>query len=151
MESGVCGCASEFDIAGIGVSVHEVAEKDKRPSPTVSWLTRKQSRRQKLVVHEKRQGKAVKKSSTVVTVFKCDRFPPTHPDAQEREVLWARISRGVSVGTSFRFTKNMSEGHLRPTLMHTKNLYENGPNPFFSGFFNLMGTRMVQIRMAKSV
>ena len=37
------------------------------------------------------------------------------------------------------------------TLMHTKNLYENGPNPFFSGFFNLMGTRMVQIRIAKSV
>ena len=36
VESGVCGCASEFDIAGIGVSVHEVAEKDKRPSPTVS-------------------------------------------------------------------------------------------------------------------
>ena len=34
--------------------------------------------------------------------------------------------------------------------MHTKNLYENGPNPFFSGFFDLMGTRMVQIRMAKS-
>ena len=25
--------------------------------------------------------------------------------------------------------------------MHTKTLYENGPNPFFSGFFNLMGTR----------
>ena len=39
----------------------------------------------------------------------------------------------------------------RPTLMHTKNLYENGPNPFFSGVFNLMGTRIVQIRMAKSV
>ena len=35
--------------------------------------------------------------------------------------------------------------------MHTKNLYENGPNPFFSGFFDIMGTRMVQIRMAKSV
>ena len=35
--------------------------------------------------------------------------------------------------------------------MHTKNLYENGPNPFFSGFFDLMGTRTVQIRMAKSV
>ena len=35
--------------------------------------------------------------------------------------------------------------------MRTKNLHENGPNPFFSGFFNLMGTRMVQIRMAKSV
>ena len=31
--------------------------------------------------------------------------------------------------------------------MHTKNLYENGPNPFFSDFFfsdffNLIGTRM---------
>ena len=21
--------------------------------------------------------------------------------------------------------------YIRPTLMHTKNLYENGPNPFF--------------------
>ena len=34
--------------------------------------------------------------------------------------------------------------------MGTKNLYENGPNPFFF-FFNLMGTRMVQIHIAKSV
>ena len=25
--------------------------------------------------------------------------------------------------------------------MHTKNLHENGPNPLFSGFFNLMGVR----------
>ena len=40
---------------------------------------------------------------------------------------------------------------IRPTLMLYEKLYENGPNPFFSGFFNLMGTRMVQIRMAKSV
>ena len=45
----------------------------------------------------------------------------------------------------------LGEINTRPTLMHTKNLYENGPNPFFSGFFNLMGTRMVQICMAKSV
>ena len=30
----------------------------------------------------------------------------------------------------FRFTENM-KFVLRPTLMHTKNLYENGPNPFF--------------------
>ena len=36
--------------------------------------------------------------------------------------------------------------------MGTKNLYENGPDPFFVfGFFHLMGTRMVQIRIAKSV
>ena len=35
--------------------------------------------------------------------------------------------------------------------MGTKNLYENKPNPFFLFFFNLMGTRMVQIRIAKSV
>ena len=33
-----------------------------------------------------------------------------------------------------------------------ENLYENGPNPFFVFvFLNLMGTRMVQIRVAKSV
>ena len=35
--------------------------------------------------------------------------------------------------------------------MGTKDLYENGTNPFFFVFFNLMGTRMVQIRIAKSV
>ena len=40
---------------------------------------------------------------------------------------------------------------LRPALMGTKNLYENGPNPFFFVFFDLMGTRMVQIPIAKSV
>ena len=41
---------------------------------------------------------------------------------------------------------------LRLTLMGTKNLHENEPNPFFVFvLFNLMGTRMVQIRIAKSV
>ena len=36
--------------------------------------------------------------------------------------------------------------------MGTKNLYENRPDPFlFFVFFDLMGTRMVQIRIAKSV
>ena len=35
--------------------------------------------------------------------------------------------------------------------METKNLYENGPDPFFLFFFDRMGTRMVQIRIAKSV
>ena len=36
--------------------------------------------------------------------------------------------------------------------MGTKNLYENGPNPFFCFvLLDLMGTRMVQIRIAKSV
>ena len=29
-----------------------------------------------------------------------------------------------------------TEGRIRPTLMGTKNLYENGPNPFF-----LFGTK----------
>ena len=33
--------------------------------------------------------------------------------------------------------------------MGMKNLYENGPNPFV--FFNLMGTRMVYVRIAESV
>ena len=37
-------------------------------------LARKQSRRQKSAVHEQTQEKAVKRSSTVVAVFKCDRF-----------------------------------------------------------------------------
>ena len=37
-------------------------------------LARKQSRRQKSAVHEQRQEKAVKRSSTVVAVFKCDRL-----------------------------------------------------------------------------
>ena len=36
--------------------------------------------------------------------------------------------------------------------MGTKNLHENGPNPFFVFcVFNIMGTKMVQIRIAKSV
>ena len=42
-------------------------------------------------------------------------------------------------------------GMLRPALMGTKNLYENGADPFFLFFFDIMGTRMVQIRIAKSV
>ena len=42
--------------------------------------------------------------------------------------------------------KNM----VRPTLMGTTNLYENGLNPFVF-FSDLTGTRMVQIRIAKSV
>ena len=43
-------------------------------------------------------------------------------------------------------------GNLRPTLMGTKSLYENRPNPFFFFFFfNLMGTRMVEVRIAKTV
>ena len=40
---------------------------------------------------------------------------------------------------------------LRPALMGTKNLYENGPDSFFFVFFDLMGMRMVQICIAKSV
>ena len=44
-----------------------------------------------------------------------------------------------------------SDFSLRPALMGTKNLYENGPDPFFLFFFDLMGTRMVQVRIAKSV
>ena len=28
---------------------------------------------------------------------------------------------------------------VRPTLMETKNLYENGPNPFFVRFFRSYG------------
>ena len=41
-------------------------------------LARKQSQRQKSAVHEQRQEKTVKRSSTVEAVFKCDRFS-VHP------------------------------------------------------------------------
>ena len=47
-------------------------------------LTRKQSRRQKSAVHERRQEKAVKRSSTVVAVFKWDLF-----------FVWAHRNRDV--------------------------------------------------------
>ena len=52
--------------------LHEVAGKG-TPFPHRQWA-RKQSRRQKSAVHEQRQEKAVKRTSTVVAVFKCDRF-----------------------------------------------------------------------------
>ena len=52
------------------------------------------------------------------------------------------------VGTTIKVI-NLSKFELRPTLTGTKNLNENGPNPFF--FPYLMGTRMAQIRIAKSV
>ena len=72
MESGVCGCASEFDIAGIGVSVYTrwLKRASGLPPPSVDASRVEE----KSAVHEKRQGKAVKRSSTAVTVFKCDRF-----------------------------------------------------------------------------
>ena len=74
--------------------------------------------------------------------------------------VYKRLNRSPPVGHFYSSFLAFSEENpvellpdivIRPTLMHTKNLYENGPNPFFSGFFNLMHTRMVQIRMAKSV
>ena len=72
----------------------------------------------------------------------CKRFDIFFPSD-----IWGVVARKV-----YRCVQIfLRSGELRPTLMHTKNLYEDGPNPFFSGFFDLMGTRMVQIRMAKSV
>ena len=73
MESGVCGGASEFDIAGTGVLSTRCGWKGRAGSPH-HQLARKQSRRQKSAVHEQRQEKAVKRSSTVVALVKCDRF-----------------------------------------------------------------------------
>ena len=53
---------------------------------------------------------------------------------------------------SFSILFNTTQTYVvRPTLMGTKNLYENGPDPFFFVFFDLMGTRLVQIRITKSV
>ena len=59
-----------------------------------------QSRRQKTAFLQAEIRKTVKRS--VVTGSSFDRsIPPTHPNAQERGDLWARIAM-VSVGTSFR-------------------------------------------------
>ena len=56
-----------------------------------------------------------------------------------------------SLGYEKFFSNNLNL-QVRSTLMGTKNSYENRPNPFFVFvFFNLMETRMVQIRIAKSV
>ena len=79
VESGVCGGISEFDIAGTGVLSTRGGWKGHAVFPH-RQLARKQSRRQKSAVHEQRQEKAVKRSSTttVVAVFKCYRFS-AHP------------------------------------------------------------------------
>ena len=103
VESGVCGGASEFDIVGTGVLSTRGGLKGHAAFPH-RQLARKQSRRQKSAVHEQRQEKVVKRSSTVERCLSVIVFPPTHPNAQERGVLWGRSLRGVRVGTSFRFT-----------------------------------------------
>ena len=77
MESGVCGGASEFDIAGTGLLSTRGGWKGHAAFPH-RQLARKQSRRQKSAVNEQRQEQAVKRSSTVVAVFKCGRFS-AHP------------------------------------------------------------------------
>ena len=51
-------------------------------------------------------------------------------------------------GVNFR---NNDKTPIKPTLMGTKNLYEMDQIRFVFVFFDLMGTRMVQIRIAKSV
>ena len=100
MESGVCGCVSEFDIAGTG------AVYIKAYGGTLCFFlpdarAHDQSRRQKTALLQAEIRKAVKRSVVAGSSF--DRlFPPTHPNAQERGDLWARIAMGVSVGTSFR-------------------------------------------------
>ena len=103
----VCGEAQqlEFDIAGIGVLSTRGGWWLERarglPPPTVDMRAESKA---EVSGSRAETRKAVKRSSTaVVAVFKFDRFPPTHANAQERGVLWARISRW-SVGTSFRFT-----------------------------------------------
>ena len=105
-----------------GFCLHEVAEKDKRPSPTVSWLTRKQSRRQKSAVHEKRQGKAVKKSSTVVTVFKCDRFCRRLPNM-------SNASRDESGETNYLHSHNRKDDSGDDSAGETSYLTNNGKGP----------------------
>ena len=100
MESGVCGCVSEFDIAGTG-AVYVKAYGGTLRFFLPDARAQDQSRRQKTALLQAEIRKAVKRS-VVVAGSSFDRFfPPTHPNAQERGDLWARIAM-VSVGTSFR-------------------------------------------------
>ena len=64
--------------------------------PTLGLTIRVESRRQRCLLQTEIR-KAVKRS--VVARLSFDRFlPPTHPNAQERGDLWARVAM-VSVGT----------------------------------------------------
>ena len=101
MESGVCGDAAEFDIAGTGVLSTRGSWKGHAAFP-LRQLACKQSRGRSQRGSRADTRKVVKRSSTVVAVFKCDRFPPTHPNARERGVLWARISRWSKCRDQFR-------------------------------------------------
>ena len=93
MESGVCGCVSEFNIAGTG----DVYIKAYGGAPCF-FLPDARVHKTALLQAEIR--KAVKRSVVAGSSF--DRFfPPTYPNAQERGDLWARIAM-VSVRTSFR-------------------------------------------------
>ena len=85
MESGVCGGAAQFDIAGIGVVYTRWLKRARGPPPPTVG-TRAESNAE---VSDSRAEtrKAIKRSSAVVAVFKFDRFPPIHPNAQKGEVL----------------------------------------------------------------
>ena len=69
--------------------------------------THDQSPRQKTALLQTEIRKTVRRSVVAESSF--DRFlPPTHPNAQERGDLWARIAM-VSVGTSFRVISSWSK------------------------------------------
>ena len=86
-------------------------------------------------------------------------FYPTKTPSQALRSSFSRCPSSLTIETLVTYDYDSQKGEVsifpkysivRPTLMGTKN-YENGPNPYYSSFFNLLGTRMVQIRIAKSV
>ena len=93
MESGVCGGAAEFDIAGIGIVYKRWLKRARGPlPPTVG--TRAESKKAEVSGSRAETSKAVKRSSSVVAVFKFDRLDrndcPTGPTLME--TIWGKPS-----------------------------------------------------------
>ena len=90
-------------------------------------LARKQNRRQKSAVHEQRQEKAVKRSSTVVAVFKCDRF---FGSLGPRRLLNMSNATGDESGeTNYLHNNNRKDDSGDDSTGETSCLNNNGKGP----------------------
>ena len=92
-------------------------------------LARKQSRRQKLAVHEQRQEKAVKRSSTVVAVFKCDRFFRLDSSGPRRLPNMSNATRDEPGETNYLHNNNRKDYSGDDSAGETSYLTNNGKGP----------------------
>ena len=89
-------------------------------------MARKQSRRQKSAVHQQRQEKAVKRSSTVVAVFKCDRFGSPGP---RRLPNMSKATGDESGETNYPHNNNRKDDSGDDSAGETSYLTNNGNGP----------------------